>query len=163
MKLRPILGYAAADATLLVAMLTPVSADGNLLQRRCRPPSPRGRGLHRRPQGARHSHGCILHRRSPPCLSALPAKRKALRPARLDSRQRLAAARLRHGGCRRRRPTRHPRQLRRAPRPQGSTAVNVESINPRYRPCSNAGKEKYSRLIVRVDNAILVRVPLRNP
>jgi hypothetical protein len=27
----------------------------------------------------------------------------------------------------------------------------------------HAGKEKYSRLIVRVDKAILVRIPLANP
>jgi hypothetical protein len=41
--------------------------------------------------------------------------------------------------------------------------VNVESFNPRYEAMQDAGKEKFSRLIVRVDNAILVRVPLVNP
>jgi hypothetical protein len=38
--------------------------------------------------------------------------------------------------------------------------VNVESLNPRYEAMRNVGKEKFSRLIVRVDDAILVRVPL---
>lgn len=38
--------------------------------------------------------------------------------------------------------------------------VNVEALNPRYGAMQNAGKEKFSRLIVRVDDAILVRVPL---
>jgi hypothetical protein len=40
--------------------------------------------------------------------------------------------------------------------------VNVASLNPRYESMQNAGKESFSRLIVRVDNAILVRVPLAN-
>jgi len=38
--------------------------------------------------------------------------------------------------------------------------VNVEPLNPRYEAMRNVGKEKFSRLIVRVDNAILVRVPV---
>jgi hypothetical protein len=38
--------------------------------------------------------------------------------------------------------------------------VNVEALNPRYESMQNIGKEKFSRLIVRVDDAILVRVPL---
>jgi hypothetical protein len=37
--------------------------------------------------------------------------------------------------------------------------VNVESLNPTYATMKNAGKERYSRLIVRVDNTILVRIP----
>jgi hypothetical protein len=40
--------------------------------------------------------------------------------------------------------------------------VDVEPINPRYLPMRNVGKEGFSRLIVRVDNSILVRVPLAN-
>jgi hypothetical protein len=47
--------------------------------------------------------------------------------------------------------------------PKAALRVDVESLNPRYQAIRNAGKEKYSRLIVRVDNAILVRVPLVNP
>ena len=38
--------------------------------------------------------------------------------------------------------------------------VNVDPLNPRYQALRNVGKEKFSRLIVRVDEAILVRVPL---
>jgi len=41
--------------------------------------------------------------------------------------------------------------------------VNVEALNPRYEAMRNVGKEKFSRLIVRVDDAILVRVPLAHP
>jgi hypothetical protein len=37
--------------------------------------------------------------------------------------------------------------------------VNVEALNPHYEAMQNVGKEKFSRLIVRVDDAILVRVP----
>ena len=40
--------------------------------------------------------------------------------------------------------------------------VNVEPLNSRYEAVRNAGKEKYSRLIVRVDNAVLVRIPLQH-
>jgi hypothetical protein len=47
--------------------------------------------------------------------------------------------------------------------PKAPLRVNVESFNPRYEAVQNAGKEEYSRLIVRVDNAILVRVPLAKP
>jgi len=47
--------------------------------------------------------------------------------------------------------------------PKAPLSVNVEPLNSRYEAMRNAGKEKYSRLIVRVDNAILVRVPLANP
>jgi len=41
--------------------------------------------------------------------------------------------------------------------------VNVEALNPRYEAMRNVGKEKFSRLIVRVDDVILVRVPLAHP
>lgn len=41
--------------------------------------------------------------------------------------------------------------------------VDVTSLNPRYEAMENAGKEQYSKLIVRVDNAILVRIPLAKP
>jgi hypothetical protein len=40
--------------------------------------------------------------------------------------------------------------------------VDVEPLNPRYQAMRNVGKEKFSRLIVRVDNTILVRVPPPN-
>ena len=38
--------------------------------------------------------------------------------------------------------------------------VNVDALNPRYEAMHNVGKERFSKLIVRVDDAILVRVPL---
>jgi hypothetical protein len=41
--------------------------------------------------------------------------------------------------------------------------VDVESLNPRYQGMQNVGKKTFSRLIVRVDNKILVRVPSVNP
>jgi hypothetical protein len=41
--------------------------------------------------------------------------------------------------------------------------VDVESLDPRFQGMRNVGKESFSRLIVRVDNEILVRVPSVNP
>ncbi len=38
--------------------------------------------------------------------------------------------------------------------------VNVEALNPHYEAMRKVGKERFSKLIVRVDDAILVRVPL---
>jgi hypothetical protein len=47
--------------------------------------------------------------------------------------------------------------------PKAPLRVDVEPLNPHYQAMHSVGKEKFSRLIVRVDNAILVRVPLVNP
>jgi len=47
--------------------------------------------------------------------------------------------------------------------PKTPLRVSVEPLNPRYEAMRNVGKEKFSRLIVRVDDAILVRVPLAHP
>jgi hypothetical protein len=44
--------------------------------------------------------------------------------------------------------------------PKASLRVNVESLNPRYVAMQIVGKPKYSSLIVRVDDAILVRIPV---
>lgn len=44
--------------------------------------------------------------------------------------------------------------------PRASLHVDVEPLSPGFETVKNAGKERYSRLIVRVDNSILVRVPL---
>jgi len=44
--------------------------------------------------------------------------------------------------------------------PKAPLRVNVEPLNPRYEAMQNVGKEKFSALIVRVDDAILVRIPL---
>lgn len=38
--------------------------------------------------------------------------------------------------------------------------VDVDSLNPRYQGMHDVGRERFSRLIVRVDSAIVVRVPL---
>jgi hypothetical protein len=40
--------------------------------------------------------------------------------------------------------------------------VDVEPLNNRFEAMRNTGKDQYSRLIVRADAAILVRVPLRH-
>jgi hypothetical protein len=44
--------------------------------------------------------------------------------------------------------------------PKAPLRVNVEALNPRYEAMRDVEKGSFSRLIVRVDNAILVRVPL---
>jgi len=44
--------------------------------------------------------------------------------------------------------------------PKTPLRVDVDSLNPRYQAMRNVGKQKFSELIVRVDDAILVRVPL---
>lgn len=38
--------------------------------------------------------------------------------------------------------------------------ADVDSLSPRYQTAHNLGRQKFSSLIVRVDEAILVRVPL---
>ncbi len=47
--------------------------------------------------------------------------------------------------------------------PKAPLRVDVDSHNPRYEAMHNAGKERYSRLIARVDNSILIRIPLAHP
>jgi hypothetical protein len=44
--------------------------------------------------------------------------------------------------------------------PKGALHVNVDPQNPRYAALENVGKPHFSSLIVRVDDAILVRIPL---
>jgi len=44
--------------------------------------------------------------------------------------------------------------------PKAPLRVNVEPLNPRYEAMRDVGKEKFSALIVRVDDAILVRIPI---
>lgn len=44
--------------------------------------------------------------------------------------------------------------------PKTPLSVDVDALNPRYQAMRNVGKRKFSELIVRVDDAILVRVPL---
>ncbi len=43
--------------------------------------------------------------------------------------------------------------------PKADLHADVEPLSPRFEAVKNAGEESYSRLIVRVDNSILVRVP----
>jgi hypothetical protein len=47
--------------------------------------------------------------------------------------------------------------------PKAPLHVDVEPLNPHYLPMRNVGKQGFSELIARVDNAILVRVPLAQP
>ena len=44
--------------------------------------------------------------------------------------------------------------------PKAKLRVNVDSFNARYQSMRNVGKQKYSSLIVRVDDAIFVRIPV---
>jgi hypothetical protein len=44
--------------------------------------------------------------------------------------------------------------------PKAPLRVNVDPLNPRYGAMQNVGKKKFSSLIVRVDDAIFVRVPV---
>jgi hypothetical protein len=44
--------------------------------------------------------------------------------------------------------------------PKAQLRVDVDPLNPHYQAMRNAGKQKFSSLIVRLDDAILVRVPL---
>jgi len=44
--------------------------------------------------------------------------------------------------------------------PKAPLRVNVDPLNPRYEAMRNVGKQKFSELIVRVDDAVLVRVPV---
>lgn len=45
--------------------------------------------------------------------------------------------------------------------PKTPLHVDVEALNPHYEPMRNVKKEHFSALIVRVDDAILVRVPVK--
>lgn len=44
--------------------------------------------------------------------------------------------------------------------PKATLHVDVDALNPRFEEMRNAEKERFSRLIVRVDDEILVRVPM---
>lgn len=47
--------------------------------------------------------------------------------------------------------------------PKAPLRVDVEALNSRFESMHNVGKQHYSSLIVRVDDAILVRVPFAHP
>lgn len=44
--------------------------------------------------------------------------------------------------------------------PKAPLHVDVEPLNPRYQAMHHVGKQKFSSLIVRLDDAVLVRIPL---
>jgi hypothetical protein len=46
--------------------------------------------------------------------------------------------------------------------PKAPLHVTVDPLNPRYAALQHIGKPRFSSLIVRVDDAILVRIPLAN-
>jgi len=47
--------------------------------------------------------------------------------------------------------------------PKAPLHVDVQPFNPHYEAMHNVGKQKFSSLIVRVDDAILVRIPVAQP
>ena len=163
MKLRAVLGYTAAGATVLVAMLTPFLLMGLFSKGVLALPlhvdemysgGPKVRAI---PMGA---YSIDVHRPVYPHflqtekpfiqldwtpVSALPQHVSDLVDIDGDSQPDIHVSfDVPHD-------------------PKAPLRVDVDSLNPRYQAMQNAGKEKYSRLIVRVDNAILVRVPLENP
>jgi hypothetical protein len=163
MKLRAILGYTAAAATLIVALLTPFLLYGLFSKGVAALPlhvdevysgGPKARAI---PMGA---YSIDVHRPVYPHFlqtekpfvqldwrpaSALPQHISDLVDVDGDGQPDIRVSFDVPGD------------------PKAPLRVNVDSLNPRYQAMRNAGKEKYSRLIVRVDNAILVRIPLGNP
>jgi hypothetical protein len=163
MKLRPILGYTAAGATLLAALLTPFLLMGLFSKGVAALPihvdeiysgGPRVRAI---PMGA---YFIDVHRPVYPHFlqSEKPFVELEWQPVSALPRHISDVVDIDGDGQPDMRvsfdvPT----------DPKAPLSVNVESIIPRYQAMSNVGKDNFSRLIVRVDNAILVRVPLSNP
>jgi hypothetical protein len=163
MKLRPILGYTAAVATLIVALLTPFLLYPLFSKGVAALPlhvdevysgGPRVRAI---PMGA---YSIVVHRPVYPHflqnekpfvqldwspVSALPQRVSDLVDIDGDGQPDIRVS------------FDVPKD------PKAPLRVDVDPLSSRYQAMHNAGKEKYSRLIVRVDNAILVRVPLANP
>ncbi len=163
MKLRPILGYTAAGATVLAAMLTPFLLYGFFANRFTALPlqvdevysgGPKVRAVQ---MGAysieihRPVHPHFLQSEKPfveldwTPVSALPSQVSDVVDVDGDGQPDIRVS------------FDVPRD------PKAPLRVDVEPLNPRYQAMHNVGKERFSRLIVRVDNAILVRVPLANP
>jgi hypothetical protein len=163
MKLRPILGYTAAAATLLVAMLTPFLLMGLFSKGVAALPlhvdevysgGPKVRAI---PMGA---YSIDVHRPVYPHFlqTEKPFVQLDWKPV-SDLPQRVSDTVDIDGDG-------QPdiRVSFDVPRdPKAPLRVNVDSLSPRYQAMQNAGKERFSRLIVRVDNAILVRIPLAKP
>src|ERR1035441_3909945 len=163
MKLRPILGYTAAAATLLVAMLTPFLLMGLFSKGVAALPlhvdevysgGPKVRAI---PMGA---YSIDVHRPVYPHFlqSEKPFVQLDWTPVSALPQHVSDEVDIDGDG--------QPdiRVSFDVPRdPKAPLRVNVDSLSPRYQAMQNAGKERFSRLIVRVDNAILVRVPIANP
>jgi len=45
--------------------------------------------------------------------------------------------------------------------PKGTLRVNVDALNPRYESLRGVGKQKFSSMIARVDDAVVVRIPAK--
>jgi len=162
MKLRPILGYTAAGATILAAMLTPFVLMGYFANGVAALPlhvdevysgGPKARtvqmgaysiGIHRPvyPHYLQSEKPFVQLDWTP--VSALPGHVSDVVDVDGDGQPDIRVS------------FDVPRD------PKAPLRVDVEPLNPRYQAMRNVGKEKFSRLIVRVDNAILVRVPLAN-
>jgi hypothetical protein len=171
MKLRPILGYTAAGATLLAALITPFLLYGFFSKSVAALPlhvdevysgGPTVRSI---PMGAysigvhRPVYPHFLQSEKPfvqldwTPVSALPQHVSDVVDVDGDGKPDIRVS----------------FDVPRAPK--APLSVNVESMNPHYQAMSNVGKNKFSRLIVRVDHAkdkpgddvILVRIPLGKP
>jgi len=163
MKLRPILGYTAAGATLLVALLTPFLLMGSFskgfiaLGMHVDEVYTGGLKVRSIPMGA---YSIDVHRPVYPHMlqSEKPFVQLDWQPVSALPQHISDAVDIDGDG--------QPdvRVSFDVPRdPKAPLHVDVDSLNPRYEAVQHAGKEKYSRLIVRVDDAILVRVPLGKP
>ena len=163
MKLRPILGYTAASLTVLVALLTPFLLMGTISNGFAALPLhvdemySGGPKLRTIPMGAysidvhRLVHPHMLQNEKPfveldwTPVSALPQHVSDVVDIDGDGKPDIRV------------------KFDVPTNPKAPLRVDVDSLNPRYEAMQQAGKEQYSRLIVRVDDAILVRVPLAKP
>ena len=162
MKLRPILGYTAAGATLLAAILTPFLLMGYFTNGVAALPlhvdevysgGPKARAvemgaysiqIHRpvRPHFLQSEKPFVQLDWTP--VSALPPHVSDMVDINGDGQPDVSVS------------FDVPKD------PKAPLRVDVEPLTPRYQAMHSVGKEKFSRLIVRVDNSILVRVPLTN-
>ena len=160
MKLRAKLGYAAATLTMVVALLVPFVLYGSIAK------GVAALGLHvdeiysGGPKVRSIQHGAyniVVHRVVTPHflqsekpfvqldwtpLSALPAQVADVVDVDGDGQPDLSVS------------------FSVPTDPKANLHVDVTPLNKRFEAVKNAGKEKYSRLIVRLDNTIIVRVPI---
>jgi len=163
MKLRPILGYTAAGATLLVAMLTPFVLMGYFANGVAALPLQVDEVYSGGPKVRAITMGASsidVHRPVYPHLlqSEKPFVELDWTPVSALPQHVSDAVDIDGDG------QTDVRVSFDVPSdPKAPMRVDVEPLNPRYQAMHGVGKERFSRLIVRVDNAILVRVPLANP